>query len=253
MILKAKGYDIVIKIALCDDQQAESDNLEKLILKYCSSNKAVCVINKFSAGLDLLSCDSKFDVIFLDILLQDINGIELAHKIREKDKHTKIIFITSFSNYQTDAFTVRAFGYIVKPYSYKTICNQLNDVFEYSKQETGETCYTFNTDIGFKTILLSDIYYFEAWSHKTRLVEQDAYVNIDESVNNIYQTLKLQGFAMPHKSFVVNMQRISSIKGYDVYLTNKAIIPISQKRAVQFKTEFHTYLKSNFNLFTLSR
>lgn len=249
----AKGSGVVIKIALCDDQQAERDNLEQLILEYYSVNKAVCAINKFSAGLDLLSCDNKYDVIFLDILLQDINGIELAHKIREKDKHTKIIFITSFSNYQTDAFTVRAFGYIVKPYSFKTISDQLNDVFEYSKQETGEAFYTFDTDIGFKTISLSDIYYFEAWSHKTRLVEENAYLNIDESVNNIYLVLKSQGFAMPHKSFVVNMQKISSIKGYDVYLTNKAVIPMSQKRAVQFKTEFHTYLKSNFNLFTLSR
>lgn len=238
----------MFKIALCDDEHVETDHLEKLILKHCSVTNKKCIVDKYENGYDLLVCEKKYDVIFLDIQLHDINGISLAQDIRKKDKRVKIIFITNFRNYQTDAFTVRAFGYVIKPYTYEMISHQLDDVFEYSEQEAEEPTLTFNTNLGFKTIVLSDIFYFEAWMHKTRLFEQSTLLYVDDSINNIYQSLKLQGFAMPHKSFVVNMQHISSIKGYNVFLTNKAVVPMSQKRAVEFKSEFHSYLKSNFNL-----
>ncbi len=242
------GMIIVLEIALCDDDKAELETIRAMIENHCKKIHLQVIISKFENGCDLLKSPKKFHAIFLDIQMEQLDGIQTAVEIRKKDKHTKIIYVTNFSNYQTDAFTVRAFGYIVKPVSCKQICDQIDDIIAYSYQESQRVTYTFNTNAGIKTIDTKDIYYFESYNHKTKVQCKNIAYIISDSVINIFDKFKPYGFAMPHKSFVINFLHVSSVKGYDIILTNGMKIPISQKRAVEFKSEFHSYLKNNFNL-----
>lgn len=238
----------MFEIAICDDDKNSLKELASIIEKYCSEKKIGYTIDQYNSGIDLLKSSKRYNLIFLDIQMDELNGIELARRIRLNDKHVKIIYVTNYLNYQTDAFTVRAFGYIIKPFSEKDIFQQINDVIEYSKQDETEITITFDTDQGIKTINLKDIFYFEAWSHKIKICcTNDIYIT-NSTIINILNNVKSYGFSMPHKSFVINMQYISKIKGYDIFLTNGMSIPISQKRAVEFKADFHQFLKNNFLL-----
>jgi Response regulator of the LytR/AlgR family len=238
----------MLEIALCDDDEYELDLLNKMVSKYCKERKIKVFTQTYTKGEELMHSPTKFHIIFLDIKIGQTDGIEVAKILRENDKHAKIIYVTNFSNYQNDAFSVRAFGYVVKPVTYEIICKQLDDAIEYSQLEKNKITFTVNTDFGIKTINIEDIYYVESYNHKIEIVTKDRTYKVSDSINNIFNNFKSYGFSMPHKSFVVNLLYVSSIKGYDVVLTNGDFIPISQKRAVQFKAEFHSFLKSNFNL-----
>ena len=238
----------MLEIAICDDDKYELDQLNTMIAKYCNEKNIKIFTSIYEKGEELLHSTKKFHIIFLDIQMDQINGIEVAKIIRSKDKNVKIIYVTNFSNYQTDAFSVRAFGYVTKPFTYETICKQLDDAIEYTKMEKDKINFTFDTNLGIKTLNLEDIYYFESCDHKIEIVAKDRTYKINDSITNIIHNFKRYGFSMPHKSFVVNLYYVSSIKGYDVSLTSGDLIPISQKRAVEFKADFHSYLKSNFNM-----
>lgn len=238
----------MLEIAICDDDKYELDQLNNMIAKYCNEKNIKIFTSIYEKGEELLHSTKKFHIIFLDIQMDQINGIEVAKIIRSKDKNVKIIYVTNFSNYQTDAFSVRAFGYVTKPFTYETICKQLDDAIEYTKMEKDKINFTFDTNLGIKTLNLEDIYYFESCDHKIEIVAKDRTYKINDSITNIIHNFKRYGFSMPHKSFVVNLYYVSSIKGYDVSLTSGDLIPISQKRAVEFKADFHSYLKSNFNM-----
>lgn len=238
----------MLKIAICDDDESVLNQLNIIITKYCSKNKINFIVNKYSSGNQLLDTFEHYNIIFLDIKIKDINGIALAEKIRKIDKQVKIIFVTNFSYYQTDAFTVRAFGYVVKPFTDETIFKQLNDAIEYSRQEENKISFTCITDHGVKTVNLKKIYVFEAYNHKVKMTCLDQIYVIHGSIKDIFIKFKPYGFTMPHKSFVINMRYISKIKGYDIMLTNGICVPISQKRAVEFKSDFHVFLKNNFNV-----
>jgi len=237
----------MLEIALCDDDKYVLDQLNTMILKYCKGKNLKAITHTYTKGEDLLHSSEKFHIIFLDIQMGQIDGIEAAKIIRKKDKHVKIIYVTNFPNYQNDAFSVRAFGYIIKPIAYETICHQLDDAIEYIESEKDKITFTFDTDVGIKTLNVEDIYYFESYAHKIEIVSKERTYKVSDNITNILNNFKSYGFTMPHKSFVINLIYVSSIKGYNVILTSGDLIPISQKRAVEFKAEFHSFLKKNFN------
>jgi DNA-binding LytR/AlgR family response regulator len=238
----------MLEIALCDDDEYVLDQLNTMIFKYCKEKAIQVLTSLFSNGEDLIRSSKIFHVVFLDIQMGQIDGIEIAKLIRENDKHVKIIYVTNFSNYQSDAFSVRAFGYVIKPFTYEIISKQLDDVMEYTELEKNKTTFTFDTNLGVKTLNIDDIYYFESYNHKIKIVTTGRTLEVSDSINNVLNNFKSYGFSMPHKSFIINLLYVSSIKGYDVVLTDGDLIPISQKRAVEFKSEFHSYLKNNFNM-----
>lgn len=238
----------MLKIAICDDDNFILEQLSTIVIKYCSENKISYIVNKYSSGEQLLDSYEHYNIIFLDIQMNGLDGIEIAKKIRNVDKHVKIIYVTNFLNYQADAFTVRAFGYVIKPFTDEIIFKQLDDVIEYSKQEKNKIAFTFNTNQGIRKINPKQIYLFEAYNHKVKITCSDQIYIINESIKDIFIKLKPFGFTMPHKSFVINMRYISKIKGYDIMLTNGICVPISQKRSVEFKSDFHLFLKNNFNV-----
>lgn len=240
----------MLQIALCDDETEELDLLGGMIAEYAHRNGLEATADSFQDGKSLLQSAKKFDVIFLDIQMGEENGIEIAKQIRESNKQVKIIYVTNFSGYQADAFSVRAFGYVEKPVAYDTIAKQLDDVFAYMRTEDTPAEFTFNTSEGFKTLKLADIYYFESSNRKVRVVTRKKTYLIAESLLHIFSNFQPYGFSTPHKSFVINLMHVSSIKGYDILMKDGVRIPISQKRAVKFKAEFHSFLRNNFNLLT---
>ena len=119
----------MLKIAICDDESTFLDNIEMFVKKYEKERGTQIFLKKYLSGLDLEdSLNLKFDIVFLDINMPGINGMELAKGIRKKDEHTIIMFLTSLKEYVFEGYQVEASGYLTKPISYKRFSSELDRV-----------------------------------------------------------------------------------------------------------------------------
>lgn len=109
-----KGVE-AMKIAICDDLQAEREKLQAQVALYLAENELQGNFFEFSCGEDLLKSEEAFDLIFLDIYMDGITGIETARQLKEKAPDCLIVFTTTSIEHGADAFEVDAFHYLVKP------------------------------------------------------------------------------------------------------------------------------------------
>lgn len=228
-----------MKIAVCDDEILFVNTVRQWLSEL---PKAFFEVSCFTDGLSLLESPETFDLIFLDIDMPSINGIETAERLRKKDKQVKIIYLTSYTDYLTDAFKVHAFGYLIKPAGKEEILRQIREAAQYSPPSTeGQVLELAGTD-GLHRLPADQIFYFEYTSRKIRTVTAQGNFFIKRKIADVAAAMEEYGFAMPHKSFVVNLYHVKSIKGSDLLLTNGETIPLSQKQAAWFRKRLGSYL-----------
>lgn len=232
----------MINIAICDDDKKIVEQIKKYIMEY---RKAESKVKTYSSGEELLEAKLNFEIIFLDIDMTGINGIETAKKIRNHDKSVKIIYVTSFIDYVNMAFEVHAFGYLNKPIKKEQIYKQLSEALEYSKEEKEEDYIEFVTSDGVIRLSPKEIYYFEYLSRKVKIKTLNKTYMMKEKIAEVADKMEKYGFLMPHKSFTVNLFYIRTIKGYDIFMTDGSIIPLSQKKSAEFREQFNIFLENH--------
>lgn len=230
----------MIKIGICDDDKNIVSKIKTYIDEY---PKEAFIINTYNSGEELLNLNEKFDVIFLDIDMVGIDGIETAKRLRIYDKDVKIIYVTSYSDYRNLAFKVHAFSYLNKPINKEEIFNELDEIILYSNNNKEEELLLFDTNEGIIRIKPSDIYYFEYIDRKVKIKAVNKTYIIKEKITNIAKKMESYDFVMPHKSFTVNLYHIKSIKAYDIYIVDGSIIPLSQKKSVAFRESLNDFLE----------
>ena len=122
--------------------------------------------------------------------------------------------------------------------------NSLNEALSYMKEDK-EYLVEFITEDGLVRIDLNKIYYFEYISRKILMKTNDKTYILREKISVINDRMKEFGFEMPHKSFVVNLYNVKSIKGYDVYMMDESIVPLSQKKSGEFRSTLNVYLSNH--------
>ncbi len=225
------------RIAICDDDIRMRRFLRRAVEEY----EAVCEVDEFADGMELLLQDTQYDILFLDIDMPRINGIEAARRIRQTDRRVKIIYVTGYQDYMSRSFAVHPFSFLIKPVSQEEIIRQIGEALLYSKEEEQEKLLRFQTMEGVEEFLPSDIYYLEYQSRKLRFVTKQGECMVRGKISEYMERLAQYGFASPHKSFVVNLWHVKAIRGYDIVMMNGDRIPLSQKRSVQFRGELGKY------------
>ena len=234
-----------MKVAICDDSEQDIADLKEKLLKIIEGQIENCEIHvytdvtKFLKEIHTIS----FDGIFLDIDMDGINGIETAQKIRIYDKDVKIIYVTSYTEYTNAAFNVHAFGYLNKPVKQEEIFKQLDEVISYGrKSKKEEHCISFIAIDGVVRMHPKDIYYFEYFNRKIKMNTNKGVFILKEKIMDIARKMEQYGFYMPHKSFTVNLYHVKSIKGYDIFMMNGNIVPLSQKKSVIFREKLNEFI-----------
>lgn len=232
----------MINIAICDDDESVVNQIKKCIGEY---NACKSAISTYNCGEELLVERKKFHVIFLDIDMGGIDGIETAKRIRKYDKTVKIIYITNFTDYVNLAFEVHAFGYLNKPIKKEQIYTQLNEAIAYSEDKEEKELIEFITLEGVVRLAPRDIYYFEYINRKVKIKTLNNNYMLKKNITTVLKDMKEYGFLMPHKSFIVNLFYVKSIKGYDIFMMDGSIIPLSQKKSSEFREQFNIFLENH--------
>lgn len=229
-------------IGICDDCSKDSELLKEYIKQYMDTHQFNYTISVFKSGEEFLenSAVNKYDIVFMDIYMKEKSGVETARILRNTDNACKIIFTTTSINHALDGFEVGAVHYLVKPIAYSDVevgldrCNQLFAQAEkYIEVKAGRTV----TRVLLKDLIFAEVYSNTVTIH-TLLGDVKAYISLDE----LGKLLPTDIFLRCHRSYIVNMNFISSQDGSDFILKNGSKIPIPKKDIQLVRKHYSDYL-----------
>lgn len=222
----------MLKIAICDDVIEITSQLENMIIEISEKHLIDVSIEVFFSGDDLLRYiknKNNFDLIFLDIEMGTLNGIQVGNEMRESigDNDTQIIFISGTTKYAMDLFKVRPFDFLVKPLN----LNKVEHVFlTYLKVNDKNPYFSYKKGRAYNRVEIKNIIFFEGNNRKVNIVSKDGVDSFYDSMNEVYENVKYMGFIYIHKSYIVNTLYIKHHLYDKVILFNDKELPISQSR-----------------------
>lgn len=236
---------------IVDDEFPSREELKYFINNFSSIN----IKDEFDNGVDVLKYlqDNSTDVIFLDISMPMIDGIELVKILYKSHKNMKFIFITAYKDYALEAFEVHAFDYLLKPYSKEKIISALARLENSGRKHELHQEQFDNSDIAVRNkisvikeeriyvIDTDDIYYIEAHGHGTKVFTKKEQYFSKNKISDIKNRLDNSEFYKVHRSYIVNLKKVKEIEPWfngTYILKMKDIeteIPVSRTNVKEFK------------------
>ena len=238
-----------MKLALVDDQPELLDKLENILKEYEAIHQISISMSRFSSAEELLETFQplQYTVVFLDIFMTGMTGIQCAEKIRETDRDTRIIFLTTSSDFMPDAFTFHAYDYILKPVDPDRIFRVMDDIL---RQTTDISVQRLAFSSNRKKYLLpySDIVFVRT--------EAANYLEIVDREGNSYRTrttfssirdqLSQDGrFLRIIRGILVNMDYITGFADNTCQLTIGTQLPINVRNSQSIEQTWRNYIFSN--------
>lgn len=230
-----------MKIAICDDDREEIKRISSILKCYNKERKIQLEYNIFSGGVELSSVAQRenYNIYILDIIMPVLNGIDLAREIREFDKVSPIIFLTSSPEFAVESYSVKAADYLVKPIDKERLFCALDDILEQRETEQDKFIIV-KSDDGLRKVFLSNLMYAEVYERKIIYYLKNAEkLETTGKFSAVCDTvLKNSEFILPHRSFLVNMNFISAIGNFGIELQSGKVIPLAQRRITEIKKHY---------------
>lgn len=236
----------MIRIAIVDDEKVIREQIKKLI----EIRQTDCEIDTYGTGEDLLKAGKGYDIVFLDIQMDGMNGIDTARALRQNAENTVLIFITGVKEYVFDAFDVAAFHYLIKPIEelkfYEVYDRAVLEVGKRKQQANGQLFVkTRNRNATFNQ---SDILYIESRAKKVEIHTKSDIVEAYAAIGELEKQL-VGSFYRCHRGYLVNMAFITEY-GYDsITLHNGETIILSKDKYSEFVKVYMRYLKNGGGIF----
>lgn len=233
----------MVKVAFCDD---EAKILEDLSVKIKSEFENLsCKIDLYTTenSIELLEYLKNYpvDILFLDIDMPTISGMEIAQTLLNSEIKTLLVFVTGQDALVYKSFKYHPFGFIRKTYFDEEISGVVKSLVE-EMQKSSDT-FLFKTNDGFNRIKLRDILYFESESNYINLHTKESVYKFRSTVSAIEKELSNKGFIRTHKGFLVNQEHIFSVKSEDVVLSNNVVLPIGRTNRDVIKARIMRYMR----------
>lgn len=231
-----------MKIAICDDQSAHIDLLKPYINEFFRIKEMDIEISDFNSGDSILETEETFDIIFLDMKLGDTTGINVAKQLKSKDSNCVIIVVTSYFEYLDDAMDLNVVRFLKKPVAQ----NKVYAALEKALLEINENLLVFTTtDNSIIRIKSRDIVYVESNLRTVTLYTANDTYYLKDALKKVKSSLSSFEFAVPHNSFIVNMNYITKFSREEVFLDlrgSKVSIQVANKKQPEFKRRFMAFV-----------
>lgn len=227
-----------MRIAIIDDEANQRETLKEYVSQYFSKKQKSYECFLFERALDFVdSYNAHYDIILLDIDMPGMDGMTAAKKIREKDEHVAIIFITNMAQYAIKGYEVNATDFMLKPVSYFNLSLKLDKAITLLSRQR-----TFSFISEGRTIVLSedDVYYIEGNNQYVLIHTQKENYKVHQSLKGIEGQFGA-AFCRCHNSFLVNLNYVYSIEGNDAIIGENRL-PISRDRKKPFLESLNRYI-----------
>lgn len=226
-----------MRIAICDDEKYFIDMLELPVRSFFSERRTEIEMFTFTSGTDMLNGAVTYDLIFLDISMPDMSGMEVASKIREQDKNVIIIFVTSESHRVFDSFKVKAFDFIVKPINLLQLSKTLERVCNELNQGNEDLIVDLMTG-GQAKLNLKEILFIESANRNIIIHSRSSNLEVVSKMKDIEEKLPGELFFKTHKSFIVNLNHVKKYDKTSVWMEDNSEVILSRLKYQEFKSAF---------------
>lgn len=231
-----------MRIAICDDEIKYVNDAERHLKQYFSEHGLTLNLYKYSNGTDLLNSNKNFDIVFLDIEMPDINGIELGKKLQSSNPDLVLIYITAYNHYLDEALDLGITRFFDKPIDSKRFYKGLDKAIE-KLDKTKIQIHLKDSDNGIATVKMNDIIMVEIENRKTKITTKDTVYHSKSNIKSWRERLNKSYFESPHNSYIVNTNYITYFCKEYIILDEKYNVPISYPRRVEFKKKFMMLLE----------
>lgn len=237
-----------MKLAIIEDEQVHSELLAAYLEEWGAERSVSLCIKAFSSAESFLFVweeEWDFDVLFVDIQMKEMNGMELAKRIRKQDPDIVIIFTTGLPEYMEEGYEVEALHYLLKPISHEKLEQCMDRAL---KRGSRDRFLLVQTREEILKLSIERILYVEARGHgcvmeylsqtgKTCLAE------ITESISDMEQKLGGGDFVKCHRSYLCRTGSIQRIDKTEIVLDNGSRIPVSRRLYGQVNQAFIQYFR----------
>ena len=232
-----------MRIAICDDEK----NIRELIANKVVKQYPDAEIIFFQSGEELLLVDESIDILFLDIQMSGIDGMETARELRKKDKSVILVFVTAMEEYVFQAFDVGAFNYIVKPIDDGKFSDVLHrTVDEWSSQnineKESEERYVLINNSGVHTkVILDEIVYAEVFNRKVVIHKLDGEIEYYGKMSDL-ESLAGDSFFRPHRAYLINFKYVEKYDATTIYLERGTVL-MAKQNYPEFVKKYMKYIQ----------
>ena len=235
----------MMKILICDDSPEEVKKLQQLLERYSSEKGTELCISSASARDDVLAALSEqdCDIMFLDIYMERLNGIDLAKLLRQHGNSSRIIFFSTSPDHALEAFGVNATQYLLKPVSYEKLVNVMEQI-QYTVPKTKKVTLEVGRDI--LNIPINDILYTEGQRNYQRIVcrgGREERVRMSSSA--LYELLaEADNMLRVGASFIVNIDHIERLTTAEIMLFEGVRIPVPRSGYSELRKAYFDYYRN---------
>ena len=233
----------MLLIAIAEDDPQDAAALRACVRHFFEEAGEACDIREFSDGIQLVRSPETYDVVFLDIRMGELDGVETARFLRRISQSTVLIFVTNMAQFAIHGYEVDAMDFILKPIDQPAIDRVLTKAMKRIQGRTGVQLI-LKTPAGTTRISSNSVYYVEVYNHELVYHTDGGDVRVRGQLSEVHERLENQHFMLCNRSYLVNLRYISSLSENHLIVAG-ASIPISKSRRKEIEQRFVDYLGEN--------
>lgn len=236
----------MIRIGICDDERHMSDTIRATVSDFFRQRNIEIIILQFSSGEELLRFDKQIDILFLDIQMKGIDGMETARKLRRRRFKGILIFITVLKEMVFQSFEVQPYDYLIKPIEEQYFEKMMERLLGSMKNASEENLLV-QKGYESRIIPIGDIVFCEIIDRKIYLhLVSSEVVDYYDRIENLEKKLNY-GFFRCHRSYLIHLKYLKGYKNGTAYMENGREIPVSRLRNKDFSNVILQYMKCEGN------
>lgn len=232
------------RILLVEDDEEEGRSICEQVERYAAARGEDIRISWLRTAIDFISGERNYDLVLLDIGLPGVSGMEAARILRERDRVTPVVFITSLAQYATKGYEVDALGFIVKPATSAALSLYLDRAIESWRRNAGMHS-SIPTSNGTRVVPLEDVVYVEVADHDLVWhLEGERPIRVRGSLKSVEKDFEGAPVLRISKSRLINMNKVCAICHGIVRMSSGEELPLSRAHRRQTVGRLTAYLGS---------
>lgn len=234
----------MVNIAVAEDDPIALETLQGVLGRYAKEHHQEFALTPFSDGLKFLNgYKPSFDLVFLDINMPNLNGLDAAKKLRQIDPMVVLVFVTDLAQYAIRGYEVDAFDFIIKPLTYDAFCPKMDRIIRRLSSTSDEVKLKIKNGDDYVVVPASNITYIEILDHEVYFHTVTKTYSSYSTLSQVEKMLPGKRFARCNHCFLVNLARVEELKKDDVVVGGKTL-KISRSKKKEFVLALTQFLGS---------